>query len=302
MNLNGAEYFYLRNAQEDIIGLIDGDGVRVVSYADSWGKPIVTDAEKNDTNDTIKDGVTGSLANTVGVKNPYRYRGYRYDAETSLYYLQSRYYNPEWGRFLNADGILGSQDELLSFNMFLYCSNNPINGIDSNGQFWIGAIAAAIGTTFVLPAVIATVVTYAVVAAAVLITVAIIDVAVQEYRKNHITYADSSTPEDTQPSSPKQNKSKPNSKAKNKLKPDPNAQGDHTTFKRNPKTGEITNYETWKTNPKNPTGFDSVQRYDGIGEPHFNKVTKERLIPHVHDKAVPGGVRSPIPWEIPIRR
>ncbi|WP_055666119.1 hypothetical protein [Desnuesiella massiliensis] len=96
MNLNGAEYFYVRNAQGDIIGLIDGDGIRVVSYAyDSWGKPIVTDAEKNDANDTIKDGITGSLANTVGVKNPYRYRGYRYDAETSLYYLQSRYYSPE---------------------------------------------------------------------------------------------------------------------------------------------------------------------------------------------------------------
>ena len=134
MNLNGTEYFYLRNAQGDIIGLIDGDGVRVVSYAyDSWGKPIVTDAEKNDANDTIKDGITGSLANTVGVKNPYRYRGYRYDTETSLYYLQSRYYNPEWGRFLNADGLIGKTGDLLGHNLFVYCKNNAINGSDPTG-------------------------------------------------------------------------------------------------------------------------------------------------------------------------
>ncbi|WP_055666115.1 RHS repeat-associated core domain-containing protein [Desnuesiella massiliensis] len=134
MNLNGTEYFYLRNAQGDIIGLIDRDGIRVVSYAyDSWGKPIVTDAEKNDANDTIKDGITGSLANTVGVKNPYRYRGYRYDAETSLYYLQSRYYNPEWGRFLNADGIFGKTGDLLGHNLFAYCENNAINASDPTG-------------------------------------------------------------------------------------------------------------------------------------------------------------------------
>ena len=135
MNLNGAEYFYVRNAQGDIIGLIDGDGVRVVSYAyDSWGKPIVTDVEKNDADDTIKDGVTGSLANTVGVKNPYRYRDYRYDAETSLYYLQSRYYNPEWGRFLNADAFGGKVGTLLSHNMFTYALNNPINMNDPSGH------------------------------------------------------------------------------------------------------------------------------------------------------------------------
>ncbi|WP_055666124.1 RHS repeat-associated core domain-containing protein [Desnuesiella massiliensis] len=143
MNLNGTEYFYLRNAQGDIIGLIDGDGVRVISYAyDSWGKPIVTDAEKNDVNDTIKDGVTGSLANTVGVKNPYRYRGYRYDAETSLYYIQSRYYSPEWGRFINMDSLGGKIGVLLSHNVFAYCNNNVVNMVDPNGN-WAIAISFA---------------------------------------------------------------------------------------------------------------------------------------------------------------
>jgi RHS repeat-associated protein len=88
MNLNGTEYYYIKNAQGDIIGLFDKTGTQVVSYSyDTWGKLI---------------SIGGSLASTVGAENPYRYRGYRYDSETGLYYLQSRYYNPDWGRFVNA--------------------------------------------------------------------------------------------------------------------------------------------------------------------------------------------------------
>ena len=87
-------------------GLFDKTGPQVVGYNyDSWGKPVVSVAEQNDAGDTIKDGITGSMATTVGVKNPYRYRSYRYDTDTKLYYLQSRYYSPEWGRFINLDGI-----------------------------------------------------------------------------------------------------------------------------------------------------------------------------------------------------
>ena len=116
--ING-EYYYVRNAQGDIIGLIDKTGTQVVSYTyDSWGKLISID---------------GTLKDSVGVKNPYRYRGYRYDTETGLYYLQSRYYNPEWARFINADGIIGQTGELLGHNMFAYCKNNPVNMSDPSG-------------------------------------------------------------------------------------------------------------------------------------------------------------------------
>jgi len=119
MNRNGTEYYYVRNAQGDITGLIDNAGNLVVSYTyDTWGKLVST---------------TGSLAGTLGVKNPYRYRGYRYDTETGLYYLQSRYYNPEWGRFVNADGITGIEGELLTHNMFAYTLNNPVNMEDPTG-------------------------------------------------------------------------------------------------------------------------------------------------------------------------
>ncbi|WP_102401609.1 RHS repeat-associated core domain-containing protein [Haloimpatiens massiliensis] len=119
MNLNGAEYYYVRNAQGDIIGLINAQGEKVVSYTyDSWGKLI---------------SIEGSLKDTVGEKNPYRYRGYRYDSETGMYYLQNRYYNPEWGRFINADGIIGETGELLGHNLFAYSKNNWANMSDYSG-------------------------------------------------------------------------------------------------------------------------------------------------------------------------
>ena len=131
MNLNGTEYYYVRNAQGDITGLIDGSGTQVVSYTyDTWGKIVST---------------TGTLASTVGVKNPYRYRGYRFDTETGLYYLQGRYYNADWGRFVNADAAVGGIGELVSHNLFAYCLNNPVNLSDPSGNWpsWVDSILNA---------------------------------------------------------------------------------------------------------------------------------------------------------------
>ena len=81
------------------------------------------------------ESITGELSESVGKKNPYRYRGYRYDTETGLYYLNSRYYNLEWCRMLNADtvGIVTtSLDDLTDKNLFAYCDNNPIVRRDSS--------------------------------------------------------------------------------------------------------------------------------------------------------------------------
>jgi RHS repeat-associated protein len=127
MNFNGVEYYYVRNVQGDIIGLVDKMGNLVVEYTyDSWGDLIT---------------IEGSLKDTIGVKNPYRYRGYRYDSETRLYYLQSRYYSPELGRFLNADTseILSMTcGDLISGNLFVYCSNNPVINSDPGGYLHLG--------------------------------------------------------------------------------------------------------------------------------------------------------------------
>jgi RHS repeat-associated protein len=120
MNYNGNEYFYITNMQGDIIELVDINGNSVVKYNyDAWGNII------------YKSG--GSLADI----NPYRYRGYRYDIETGWYYLQSRYYNPEIGRFISSDGLVGEIGDPVGHNMYSYCGNNPVMYTDSTG-YWFG--------------------------------------------------------------------------------------------------------------------------------------------------------------------
>ena len=153
MNLNGKEYFYIRNVQNDVIGLHDSEGKVVVNYSyDTWGNIV---------------SISGSLKDSVGKKNPYRYRGYRYDEETGMYYLQSRYYNGSWGRFVNCDDIGGKIGELGTHNAFKYCFNNPVNMSDESGQWpkWIKKAAKKAAKVAAKVAVTAVVVTAIVVAA-----------------------------------------------------------------------------------------------------------------------------------------
>ncbi len=70
--------------------------------------------------------------------NPLRYRGYCYDEETGFYYLQSRYYDPKIGRFINADAYASTGQGFLGHNMFAYCGNDPVNGIDQTGTVTVG--------------------------------------------------------------------------------------------------------------------------------------------------------------------
>ena len=112
-------YLYVTNLQGDVLAILDTDGTPVVEYTyDAWGNLL---------------GTTGSLANTLGADNPLRYRGYVYDTETELYYLQSRYYNPAIGRFINADSYTSTGQGFLGNNMFAYCRNNPVTRKDASG-------------------------------------------------------------------------------------------------------------------------------------------------------------------------
>ncbi len=122
--------FYLYNAQGDVIAIIDDYAERVVNYEYSaWGELL---------------SVTGSKADTVGVINPFRYRGYCYDTETGLYYLNSRYYDPITQRFLNGDGYVSTGQGVLGNNMFAYCGNNPMNNYDPYGEFALSATACGL--------------------------------------------------------------------------------------------------------------------------------------------------------------
>ncbi|MBQ9785002.1 MAG: RHS repeat-associated core domain-containing protein [Clostridia bacterium] len=84
-------------------------------------------------------------SNGIATMNPIRYRGYYYDTHTGLYYLQSRYYNPAWGRFISPDCYVSTGTGLLGYNMYLYCNNNPVMYVDPNGESIImGAICVTL--------------------------------------------------------------------------------------------------------------------------------------------------------------
>ena len=116
---NGTMYYYIKNLQGDIVKIIDQAGTEVAGYVyDAWG---TIHSQTGDPN--------------IRRLNPFRYRGYVYDEETGFYYLQSRYYDPFTGRFLNADVLFDTQSGTpLSTNMFAYCENNSINSIDRDGH------------------------------------------------------------------------------------------------------------------------------------------------------------------------
>ena len=89
----------------------------------------------------ISQGGSATYTN-LGRQNPLRYRGYFYDTDTGLYYLQSRYYNPEWGRFVNGDTsevLTLDQGMMNQYNLYAYCANDPVNGVDPSGKFVITA-------------------------------------------------------------------------------------------------------------------------------------------------------------------
>ena len=101
--------------QNDVVAIYDVDGAIKAWYTyDAWGNVLTA---------------TGDLAEL----NPIRYRGYYYDNETGYYYCQSRYYNPEWCRWISADAYMDTEDGILGTNMYAYCHNDPVNFNDPSG-------------------------------------------------------------------------------------------------------------------------------------------------------------------------
>ena len=137
-------YYYETNLQGDIVAIYDEEGNRVVSFAyNAWG--------------VFRQWVNNTTVCTVAFLRAslFRYRGYIYDTDTGLYYLQTRYYDPTVGRFISPDSVeyLGANGDIQSYNLYAYCLNNPVNRFDSNGNLslpnWakiaIGAAAIAVG-------------------------------------------------------------------------------------------------------------------------------------------------------------
>ena len=121
---NEEPYYFTKNLQGDIISIVNKAGGTVARYSyDAWGVPTITQ---------------DILPCRIAEINPYRYRGYYYDSEIGMYYLQSRYYDPAVGRFVNADEnttILLSQYEIINYNLFSYCKNSLTVFDDDLGLF-----------------------------------------------------------------------------------------------------------------------------------------------------------------------
>ncbi len=134
INYNGTAYYFYKNLQGDVIAITNDAGATVVKYTyDAWGVPTI---------------VSDSSGASIATINPFRYRGYYYDEETSLYYLQSRYYDANIGRFLNSDvtDFLPFKRKTLFVNLFNYCNNNAICLDDSTGYTLLEDVLSIINT------------------------------------------------------------------------------------------------------------------------------------------------------------
>ena len=143
-NYDGTDYYFQKNIFGDILRIYSDSGALYAEYSyDALGKC------------TIKSN-TDNIANI----NPFRYRGYYYDRETGWYYLNSRYYDPEVGRFLSADTVEYLAPETINgLNLYAYCGNNPIMYTDSEGtswwtDFWNSIAGKIVGTILVVGAVV----------------------------------------------------------------------------------------------------------------------------------------------------
>ena len=134
----GVYYYYAYNSRGDIIGLYDANGTKYCTYSyDPWGNIL-----------SVKNANGGNISSdTIAYYQSLRYRGYVYDNETGLYYLQSRYYDPVTHRFINEDSITDSGSKVLGYNLFVYCANNPVNAADHNGAWfeWVSGVLNIVG-------------------------------------------------------------------------------------------------------------------------------------------------------------
>ena len=133
------DYYFVCNWRGDVTEIYDSTGALAASYSyDAWGKVV-----------SVKDASGAAITSSTHIANvnPIRYRGYYYDTETSLYYLKSRYYDPQVKRFVSEDTVVATNDNINASNVFLYCLNNPVIYDDQSGCFvgWDDAAAALVG-------------------------------------------------------------------------------------------------------------------------------------------------------------
>ena len=129
------DYIYIRNPFNDIVGISEGNTIKAYYVYDAWGNHKIYNP----------DGTLANLNDStfIGNINPFRYRSYYYDVETNLYYLMSRYYDPEIGQFISPDDMEYMDfNSIAGINLYAYCNNNPVMNYDPLGRFIIESLLA----------------------------------------------------------------------------------------------------------------------------------------------------------------
>ena len=171
-------YFFEKNIFGDIVGVYDEEGDKVLGFTyDAWGNVSITESSEIS---SLDEGY-GTFLKKACI---FRYRGYMYESSSGFYYLQTRFYDPAVGRFINADdvGYLGASGDFASYNLFAYCSNNPVMFVDPTGHFIITITLGGALLSAILTAVVDAIIITTAVAAVGLATAMTVD-AVQSYKK-----------------------------------------------------------------------------------------------------------------------
>jgi RHS repeat-associated protein len=140
-------YYYHYNAHGDVVAVTDSNGDVYRQYVyDPYGNLIkMADGTGNPVKDKNGVDITTNLQDDPEFNHAYTYRGYRYDAETGLYFLNARYYHAGIGRFLTKDSVLGDQSNPQTLNRYAYCGGDPVNNVDPNGHNffkWLGGLVS----------------------------------------------------------------------------------------------------------------------------------------------------------------
>lgn len=153
LQIGSTKYYYRKNLFGDIVAIYQGNTKQGEYVYDAWGNHRIFNASGVDITDN------SSYNSNVLNLNPFRYRGYYFDAETKLYYLINRYYDPEIGRFMSADDIAYLAPETIGgLNLYAYCNNNPVMNTDPEGNILLSmlVVGALIGfaTSFAISATV----------------------------------------------------------------------------------------------------------------------------------------------------
>ncbi len=248
--------------------------------ANDLGSTVALTNEAGAVTTTYTYGPFGATSVTGTSTNPFQFTGRENDGN-GLYYYRARYYSPSQSRFLSEDPLeFGGGD----INLYAYVWNSPVNfrdafglAVRAPGHIPPGCEPPKIGER---------------------------KDPIQRGLHN-LGCADSLLPAGGLSKATavvKAANAAKKGRSSKKLNPDPSAQGPHSTYRRDPNTGQVNHYETWKpqSNPRDPNPWESQKRFDRTGASHYNKDTGQSIpTPHVHDPSAPGGVRSALPGEIP---